>query len=185
MLKVVLVGSVKTSERVLPTAVLLSSCTATRSWSTEPGKRLARQYSVGSPELGAADRRAYSGAAGFSRQDGQMLMEQPGPRARDHVACRWVHRPAFFFGLQAKAPRGPPAACWSLEGSAEARGLGVGKQDAALPTAEARRSSRCALPAENGRRPTRGAESLAPCTARARRAADVLTMVKIPEPDAD
>ena len=29
MLKVLLVGSVKTSERVLPTAVLLRSCTAT------------------------------------------------------------------------------------------------------------------------------------------------------------
>ena len=133
MLKVVLVRSVKTSERVRPTAVLLSSCTATRSWSTEPGKRLARQYSVGSRELGAADRRAYSGAGGLSRQDEQMLME---------ITWRADGCTAHLFSLACRRKRrvsthGPPAACWSLEGSAEETGRG---------TADCG-SSRCALPA--------------------------------------
>lgn len=43
---------------------------------------------------------------------------QCGPRARDHVACRWLHRPVFFFffGLQAQAPRFDPRTALPLAG---------------------------------------------------------------------
>ena len=116
------------------------------------------------------------------------------------MACRWVHRPPFFFGLQAKAPRvDPRAACRLLEpgrkrgGTWSRRGeTGRGTADCGSPAqlslCFACRSAEC-----RERERTTTDQSLAPCTARrskihhtsARRAADVLTMVKIPEPDAD
>jgi hypothetical protein len=98
----------------------------------------------------------------------------------------------FFFGLQAQAPRVDPRAALPLAG--RKRG-GTWSQrveldaELELPTAEARRSSRCALPAalptvENGRRPTRATQGTGTvrCTPvqdlHTRRVADVLTMVK-------
>jgi hypothetical protein len=126
---------------------------------------------------------------------GWIVMEQPqpGPRARDHVACRWVHRPAFF-SLACRRRRrvsthGPP--CRLLEGSAGARGLSVwnwtrswscrlrrpGAAHAVLCLPLCRRSR------TDGDRPGPH-RAQAPCAARrskishTRRVADVLTMVK-------
>lgn len=109
------------SERVLPPFVL-SSCTArARCWSTEPGKSSAGQDAkeTGRPSpRGACGSREACGCGLPSYLPGPSRWRwRCGPRARDHVACRWLHRPVFFFLWLAGTgaafrPTDRPAACW-------------------------------------------------------------------------
>lgn len=134
------------SERVLPPFVL-SSCTARHgAGPRSQGKKVSKR-----------PRKPDGRAPGSVREPGglRLRLAQPsylpgpsrwrwqcGPRARDHVACRWLHRPVFF-SLACRHRRrvsthGPP--CRLLERSAEARGLvtrnGRGTVDCEKPVHE-------------------------------------------------
>lgn len=151
-------------------------------------------------ERGGSGRRT---AGGLSRQDGDGSLARDRESERSRGVQMGAHRPALFFLLACRRRRrvsthGPP--CRLLEGSAEARGLGVGTRSCRLRCGRPARFSlycpllcRVATGANGDGRRTwgRGAPPLAPCPARrskrftrcsaARRVADVLTTVKIPD----
>lgn len=119
-------------------------CTA-RCWSTEPGKKRSaggQENRTAEPQ-GACGSREACGCGLPSYLPGPSRWRwQCSPRARDHVACRWLDRPVFF-SLACRHRRrvythGPP--CRLLERSAEARGLvtrnGRGTVDCEKPVHE-------------------------------------------------